>query len=85
MFCGVVIATVALLKWIVMGRYRPFERPLWCNFIWRLELVNALNEFLATPLALGALQGTPFLPWYFRLLGARIGRGVYTHTTGLFK
>src|SRR5712664_3743183 len=69
----------AYAKWGVMGRFRPFERPLWSTFIWRLEFVNALYEFLATPLALGALQGTPFLPWYFRLLGARIGRGVYAH------
>jgi non-ribosomal peptide synthetase-like protein len=50
-----------------------------------LELVNALYEFLATPLALGSLQGTPFLPWYFRVLGARIGRRVYSHTTGLLE
>ena len=78
-------AAGVVAKWIFMGRYRPFERPLWSNFIWRLEFVNALYEFLATPLALEALQGTPFLPWYFRLLGARIGRRVYTHTTGLLE
>lgn len=83
--CAVVIAAVALAKWVVMGRYRPFVRPLWSAFIWRLEFVNALYEFLATPLALGALQGTPLLPWYFRLLGARIGKRVYAHTTGLLE
>src|SRR5712691_10494798 len=68
-----------------MGRYRPFVRPLWSTFIWRLEFVNALYEFMATPLALGAIQGTPLLPWYLRLLGARIGRSVYVHTTGLLE
>ena len=83
--CGMVIAAVALAKWLAIGRYRPFVRPLWSAFIWRLEFVNALYEFLATPLALAALQGTPLLPWYFRLLGARVGRGVYTHTTGLLE
>jgi hypothetical protein len=36
-------------------------------------------------LALNALQGTPFLPWYYRLLGARIGRRTYFHTTGLIE
>jgi non-ribosomal peptide synthetase-like protein len=76
---------VALIKWIVVGRYRPFVRPLWSAFVWRLEFVNALYEFFATPLALLALQGTPLLPWYFRLLGARIGRRVYMHTTGLLE
>ncbi len=83
--CGMVIAAVALAKWLAIGRYRPFVRPLWSAFIWRLEFVNALYEFLATPLALAALQGTPLLPWYFRLLGARVGRSVYTHTTGLLE
>ena len=84
--CAVAIALgVAAAKWAVIGRYRPFERPLWSAFIWRLELVNALYEFLATPLLLGPLQGTPFLPWYFRLLGARVGRGVYARTTGLLE
>jgi len=53
--------------------------------VWRLEAVNALYEFLATPLALDALQGTPLLPLYFRLLGAKVGKGVYVHTTGLIE
>jgi non-ribosomal peptide synthetase-like protein len=83
--CGLVAFGVALAKWIVIGRYRPFEHPLWSTTVWRLEFVNALYEFLASPLALEALQGTPFLPWYLRLIGARIGRGVYAHTTGLLE
>jgi non-ribosomal peptide synthetase-like protein len=31
----------------------------------------------------GALTGTPFVCWYFRLLGTRIGRRVYMETTDL--
>jgi len=80
-----VLLAVVLAKWLLMGRFRPFERPLWSPFIWRLELANALYEFLATPLALDALLGTPFLPWYLRLLGARIGRSVYLRTTGFLE
>jgi non-ribosomal peptide synthetase-like protein len=84
--CSIAAAlAVALVKWIAMGRYRPFERPLWSVFLWRLEFVNALYEFFATPVALGALEGTPLLPWYLRLLGARIGRRVYLGTTGLLE
>jgi len=83
--CAGALVVVALAKWTLVGRFRPFVRPLWSGFVWRLELSNALYEFLATPLALDALQGTPFLPWYFRLLGARIGRRVYSHTTGLIE
>jgi non-ribosomal peptide synthetase-like protein len=80
--CIGVLAFVAAAKWIVVGRYEPFERPLWTPFVWRLEFVNALYEFLAAPLALESLRGTPFLPWYLRLLGARIGRRTCICTTG---
>jgi non-ribosomal peptide synthetase-like protein len=83
--CGAVILAVAPIKWIVLGRYRPFERPLWSAFLWRLEFVNALFEFMATPIGLETLQGTPLLPWYLRLLGCRIGRGVFMDTTGVIE
>ncbi|MBI3145869.1 MAG: amino acid adenylation domain-containing protein [Pseudogulbenkiania sp.] len=83
--CVAVIGMVALVKWCIMGRFRPFVHPLWSHFVWRLELVNALYEFLATPLALAALRGTPLLPWYLRLLGVRIGRRVYLSTTGFLE
>ncbi len=82
---AIVALAVVLAKWVVMGRFRPFTYPLYTTYIWRLEAVNALYEFLATPLALDALQGTPLLPFYFRLLGAKVGKGVYAHTTGLIE
>jgi non-ribosomal peptide synthetase-like protein len=83
--CIALALTVVIAKWIIMRRFRPFEHPQWSWFVWKLEFVNALYEFMVTPLALDALQGTPFLPWYFRLLGARIGRRTYFHTTGLIE
>ncbi len=83
--CTVVALAVVLAKWLVMGRFRPFTHPLYTTYVWRLEAVNALYEFLATPLTLDALQGTPLLPLYFRLLGAKVGKGVYVHTTGLIE
>ena len=70
-------------KWLLVGRYRPGEHPLWSTFVWRNELINALHEHLAEPFLIGALSGTPFVCWYFRLLGARIGRRVYMETTDL--
>ncbi len=83
--CVALALAVAAVKWAVMGRFRPFEHPQWSWFVWKLELVNALYEFMVAPLSLEPLQGTPFLPWYFRLLGARIGRRTYFHTTGLIE
>ncbi len=80
--CGLAAALFTIIvKWALVGRYRPGEKPLWSNFVWRNELLNALHEHLAEPFLVGALSGTPFICWYFRLLGARIGRRVYLETT----
>ncbi|HLH55668.1 MAG TPA: peptide synthetase, partial [Verrucomicrobiae bacterium] len=80
--CGLAaVAFTALAKWILVGRYTPGERPLWSTFVWRNELINALHEHLAAPFLAGALAGTPFMSWYLRLLGAKIGRRVYIETT----
>jgi non-ribosomal peptide synthetase-like protein len=83
--CAAAILAVVPVKWILVGRYRPFERPFWSVFLWRLEFVNAGFEFLATPIGLEVLKGTPLLPWYLRLLGCRIGRGVYIDSTGFLE
>jgi non-ribosomal peptide synthetase-like protein len=80
--CGLAATFFTILvKWLLVGRYRPGENPLWSTFVWRNELINALHEHLAGPFLVGSLSGTPFLSWYLRLLGARIGRRVYLETT----
>jgi non-ribosomal peptide synthetase-like protein len=83
--CIAIALALVAAKRVVIGRYQAFEKPLWTAFIWRLELVNAVYEFLVTPLALEPLQGTPFLPAYERLMGSKIGKDVYVHTTGFLE
>jgi non-ribosomal peptide synthetase-like protein len=80
--CGLTATAITIAaKWLLVWRYRSCERPLWSTFVWRNELLNALHEHLAEPFLVGALTGTPFVCWYFRLLGAKIGRRVYLETT----
>jgi non-ribosomal peptide synthetase-like protein len=80
--CGLAAATVTIAsKWCLVGRYRPCEKPLWSSFVWRNELVNALHEHLAGPFIVGSLAGTPFISWYLRLLGVKVGRRAYIETT----
>jgi non-ribosomal peptide synthetase-like protein len=67
----------------VVGRYRPRTAPLWSLFVWRSELVTSTYENLVVPLLLTPLRGTPFINMYLRLLGARIGRRVFTDTTDM--
>jgi non-ribosomal peptide synthetase-like protein len=82
--CGLAAAGVVVAcKWIVIGRYRSGERPLWSSFVWKNELVTALHENLAAPLLTDFLEGSPYLAWFFRALGAKVGRRVYMGTTEL--
>ena len=76
-------AFVVVLKWLVVGRYRSIEKPLWNNYVWRSELVTSTYEQLAVPLVVDHLRGTPFLPWFWRFMGARFGRRVFADTTDI--
>ncbi|MFI9324476.1 Pls/PosA family non-ribosomal peptide synthetase [Kitasatospora aureofaciens] len=72
------IATLA--KWLLVGRFRVAEHPLWSSFVWRNELYDTFVEELAMPFGGGAMTGTPYLNLWLRSLGARIGRGVWCET-----
>jgi non-ribosomal peptide synthetase-like protein len=81
---GVVAAALTVLaKWIVMGRYRPGEHPLWSLFVWRDELMNSMQEQVASAWFLGSANATPLLPIYLRAMGAKVGRRVWCETTAI--
>ncbi|MGW7573414.1 Pls/PosA family non-ribosomal peptide synthetase [Streptomyces sp. NPDC054765] len=64
-------------KWLLAGRVRPAEHPLWSGFVWRTELADTFVEVLAVPWLVGAVPGTPLMNLWLRGLGATIGRGVW--------
>ncbi|WP_406690066.1 amino acid adenylation domain-containing protein [Saccharopolyspora sp. ID03-671] len=68
------------VKWLLIGRYRDGERPLWCSFVWRTELADMFVEVLAVPWLIGSAAGTPLLTLWQRSMGAEIGRGVWLET-----
>ncbi len=76
-------AFVIMLKWLVIGRYKPTTRPLWSVFVWRTELVTSTYENLVVPLLLEPLRGTPYINIFLRLMGCKIGKRVYTDTTDI--
>jgi non-ribosomal peptide synthetase-like protein len=75
------VLLTAALKWILVGRYRVEQKPLWCGFVWRSELVTGVYENLSVLFFMDLLRGTPFLPWCLRLFGLKIGRRCYVDTT----
>ncbi len=74
-----VVATICA-KWLLMGRYAPGEHPLWSFFVWRDELVNTLQEQLAGAWLLSHALGSPVVPAYLRVMGAKIGKNVWFET-----
>ncbi|MCX5299926.1 amino acid adenylation domain-containing protein [Streptomyces sp. NBC_00193] len=75
---GVAACVVAAAaKWLLVGRHRVGEHPLWSGFVWRNELADTFVEVLAVPWLVGSVPGTPVLSLWLRGLGARIGRGVW--------
>ncbi|MDP1804474.1 MAG: hypothetical protein Q8K72_04855, partial [Acidimicrobiales bacterium] len=75
---GFVAASVTTLaKWLVVGRIRAGEHPLWSSFVWRNEVVDTFVEMVAAPWFADAATGTASLSLWLRSMGARIGRGVW--------
>jgi non-ribosomal peptide synthetase-like protein len=68
---GLVLLPI-LAKWLLVGRWRPREIPLWGLGYLRFWVVKVLIRF--NPMVLFA--GTPLYLVYLRLLGAKIGRNV---------
>ncbi|WP_125916693.1 non-ribosomal peptide synthetase, partial [Hymenobacter coccineus] len=73
--CGLVI----VFKWLIIGRFKAGEYPLWGLYYVRFWVVKKLVEAAPTQL----LSATPYLNVFYRLLGARIGHGVYLGSTRL--
>jgi non-ribosomal peptide synthetase-like protein len=73
-------AVTTAAKWILIGRCRATEHPLWSSFVWRNELADTFVEELAVPWLAGPAIGTPLLNLWLRSLGARIGRGAWIET-----
>ena len=61
-----------LVKWVLIGRWKPQQIRVWSLAYFRFWLVKTLVR--ANPLVLFA--GSPLYVLYLRALGAKIGRGV---------
>lgn len=69
-----------IAKWVVVGRIRAVEYPLWSSFVWRNEVSDTFVETVAAPWFARAASGTPVMNIWLRGLGADIGRGVWCET-----
>ena len=78
---GAVAAAISTAaKWLIVGRIRVGEHPLWSSFVWRSEVADTFVEMVAAPWFAQAAAGTPALNLWLRSLGASIGTGVWCDT-----
>ena len=73
---GVTVAA----KWLLVGRIKAGEFPLWSSFVWRNEVADTFVESVAAPWFARAASGTPVMSLWLRALGARVGRGTWCET-----
>jgi non-ribosomal peptide synthetase-like protein len=74
---AVACALATAAKWLLVGRLRAGDHPLWSSFVWRNELADAFVELVAAPWFARPATGTPALNAWLRALGATVGRGVW--------
>ncbi len=77
---GFALMTIAL-KWIMVGRFKKGEQPLWSLGVWVNEFITSLCENYAFPWVVAPFLGTPFLSWFFTCMGSKIGKNCYFDTT----
>jgi non-ribosomal peptide synthetase-like protein len=65
------IALGIAAKWLIIGRYKPGVYRLWGSYYLRWWLASGLQR-LFDP---SGFVGTPLMPLYYRLMGAKVGRG----------
>ncbi|MGZ4554011.1 MAG: amino acid adenylation protein, partial [Mycobacteriaceae bacterium] len=71
------VGLTSAAKWLLVGRFRSVDHPLWSSFVWRNEVADTFVEVVAAPWFARAATGTPVLSVWLRAMGARIGRGVW--------
>jgi non-ribosomal peptide synthetase-like protein len=79
-FEGALILFVVLLKFSLLGTYKPSVNPLWSSYVWKTEFVTGIYDSMLGDHILTPLTGTPMLPVVMRLFGCRIGKNVFLDT-----
>ncbi len=75
----IMAVAVVGVKNLAIGRFTPVIKPLWSPYVWFNEMVNGAYEAIAAPV-ITMFFGTPFIAWYLRLLGCKIGKHAFIET-----
>ncbi|CAE7722591.1 mycC [Symbiodinium sp. CCMP2592] len=68
----VVLSINYILKWRIIGKYEEGDYTFFSNYHLSWTVMMILSGVMED--AVDALQGTEFLVWYYRLMGAKVGQ-----------
>ncbi|AHI22235.1 Non-ribosomal peptide synthetase [Corynebacterium vitaeruminis DSM 20294] len=78
---GIVAASIPIVvKWLLVGRFKASQHPLFSKFVWLGELSDAFAEMLAVPSLIRMSLGTPMFNLWLRLMGTKVGKNVWCET-----
>ena len=60
--------TIIALKWLIIGKMKEGDYPLWGTYYFRWWLVKTLQKMLPSDF----ISGTPLYPFYLRLFGVKV-------------
>ena len=71
------VLSAVVAKWVLVGRHKAAEHPLYSWFVWLNELQDQFVEVVAAPWFFNWASGAGEMNLALRALGVRVGRGAW--------
>ena len=71
------VLSAVVAKWVLVGRHKTAEHPLYSWFVWLNELQDQFVEVVAAPWFFNWASGSGEMNLALRALGVRVGRGAW--------
>ena len=71
------VLSAVVAKWVLVGRHKAAEHPLYSWFVWLNELQDQFVEVVAAPWFFNWASGSGEMNLALRALGVRVGRGAW--------
>ncbi len=79
-FAACLVGLVFAGKWLLLGRVREGQHPLWSCWCSRWDFLYVLWANYVRG-SLTSFEGTPFMAWWLRAMGSKIGKRVVLGTS----
>ncbi len=77
---AILVALVLAAKWLLLGRVRAGQHPLWSCWCSRWDFLYVVWAAYVRG-SLASFEGTPFMAWWLRATGSKVGKRVVLGTS----